>query len=393
MRWMNSVSGLPRWALVLVVFSCAARAADDPAGVGLSRGGKALHAVVIGEKATPETRALAAELASILGKMGGATFEVGVGDGGEGIALGRADEFSKLPFEAAFEGGAFHREDYLLRSHAHGLCLIGASDLAVSHAAWDLLHRLGYRQYFPGPTWEVVPEARDLKVAVDARESPDFYTRRIWYNWGFWGYNEGPYRAWCRRNRAVAGLGLSSGHAYGGIHAANRAAFEAHPEYFSLVNGERRTRGGDIKFCISNPGLRRLVVEHAVRTIRANPGLDSVSMDPSDGGHWCTCGPCLELGSVSDRVLLLANEVAKAINGLGLGDKYVGMYAYNEHSPPPSIQADPRVIVSATTAFLRGGYSFDQIVEGWQARGATMGVYDYLSVVAWDWNLPRGGES
>ena len=31
----------------------------------------------------------------------------------------------------------------------------------------------------------------------------------------------------------------------------------------------------------------------------------------------------------------------------------------------------------------------DQVVQGWQAMDATMGCYDYLSVIAWDWNLPR----
>jgi len=31
------------------------------------------------------------------------------------------------------------------------------------------------------------------------------------------------------------------------------------------------------------------------------------------------------------------------------------------------------------------------VLTGWQKQGATMGVYDYFSVVDWDWNLPRGG--
>ena len=53
------------------------------------------------------------------------------------------------------------------------------------HAVWDFLHRLGYRQFFPGETWEVVPSAPDLGLAVDARERPSFHARRIWYNWAF----------------------------------------------------------------------------------------------------------------------------------------------------------------------------------------------------------------
>ncbi len=270
------------------------------------------------------------------------------------------------------------------------LYLLGATDQAVTHATWDLLHRLGYRQFFPGETWEVVPKLDDVQIAIDKRESPSFQARRIWYNWGLWGYNDEPYRQWCQRNRAIKGFDLNSGHAYEGIIAANRAEFDKHPEYFALVQGERKLRP-DVKFCISNAELRKLVVAHAQRTFQANPQLDSISMDPSDGGNWCECEECRKVGSVSNRVVTLANDVAVGINDLKLGPKYVGMYAYNQHSAPPTIKVHPNVIPSATTAFIGGGFSFDQVVRGWQAQGARMGVYDYLSVVDWDWNLPRGG--
>jgi hypothetical protein len=366
--------------------------AHDALATELARDKQAQLPIVISESASAKVKTSAAELSELLKKISGAEFQIETGAGRRGIVLGRAADFEQLPFSQTFEGGAFHREDYVLRSDANGLYLLGSSDLAVSHAVWDLLHRLGYRQFFPGPTWEVIPSESNLTVDINVSETPDFYSRRIWYNWGTWGYNDLPYQQWCQRNRATQGFRLNSGHAYGNILSANAEQFAAHPEYFAQIDGQRRTAGGDLKFCISNPDLRKLVVEHAVSTCKANPTLDSVSMDPSDGGNWCTCDACLKMGSVSDRVLTLANDVARAINQLGLGDKYVGMYAYNEHSPPPSVQADPHVIVSVTTAFLRGGFSFDQIMNGWKERGATMGVYDYLSVVAWDWNLPRGAK-
>ncbi len=383
-----AVCGLSFW----LVWGNALAGAEPPT-VEISRQSTAALAITIGEQASPDVKKSAEQLATYLQKLSGAKFAVQIGDGSSGIIVGQPTDFTHLPFSLSFQTGPFHREDYLLRSHSQGLYLLAASDLGVSHAVWDLLYRLGYRQFFPGPTWEVIPETRDLSLAVEARQSPDFYSRRIWYNWGLWGYNNEPYQQWCIRNRATQGFQLRSGHAYGGILAANRAAFTAHPEYFAEIDGERRTEGGDLKFCISNPGLRKLVVDHAVRRVQAAPDQDSISMDPSDGGNWCTCEACRQMGSPSDRALTLANEVARAINALGLGDKYVGMYAYNEHSPPPKIEADPHVIISVTTAFLRGGFTFDQIIEGWQARGATTGVYDYLSVVAWDWNLPRGGKA
>ena len=265
--------------------------------------------------------------------------------------------------------------------------LLGASDLAVTHAVWDLLYRLGYRQFFPGRVWEVIPVQQRLSIKVDASESPAFCSRRIWYNWGTLDYNAQPYADWCAKNRHAQGFRLNSGHSYEGIIGANKAEFDKHPEYYSLVDGRRRT-GGDAKFCISNPGLRRLVVDWAVRSVKANPEVDSISLDPSDGDNWCQCEACARMGSISDRALTLANDVARAINQLGVGDKYVGMYAYNRHCPPPTIAVDPHVIISSTTAFITGGFTQEQIIDGWKAKGATIGIYDYYSVVDWDWNLP-----
>ena len=376
-----------RLPFILTLVALTALAAAEPAR--LASDGRALLPVVIGEKASASTKATAAELAGYLTKISGATFAVETGDGSRGIVLGAAADFGKLPFAVAFGAGPFEREDYVLRSAKDGVWLVGASDLGATHASWDLLHRLGYRQFFPGETWEVVPETRALEIDVDAKESPSFYARRIWYDWGMWGYNNEPYQQWCARNRAVQGFKLNSGHAYDAIIAQNHAEFEKHPEWIAQLGGKRELRG-DAKLCIGNAELRKFVVEWAVAQFKKNPAQDSISMDPSDGGGWCECDACAQLGSVSDRVVTLANEVAVAINALGLGPKYVGHYAYNFHCAPPHLRVDPHVIPSATTAFITGGFTFDQVLTGWQKQGATMGVYDYLSVVDWDWNLPRG---
>ncbi len=376
--------------LVFLALSSSRANAADPATVELAREGKALLAITVGKDAPAAVKETAAELARYLEKISGAKFQVEVGDGSRGIVVGRPADFGNLPFPQKFGDTPFDREDYVLRTRGGSVYLLGATDLACSHVVWDLLHRLGYRQFFPGEVWEVVPSTPSLSIAVDESQRPAFHARRIWYNWGLWGYNDVPYRDWCRRNRMAKGLDLNSGHAYEGIIAANRAEFDKHPEYYAEVKGKRELRP-DAKFCISNPGLRKLVADHAARQFKKNPKADSISMDPSDGGGWCECSECVKLGGVSDRVVMLANEAAQAANAQGLGAKYVGIYAYNQHAAPPKQKVHPNLIPSATTAFIGGGFSFDQVVSGWQKQGATMGVYDYLSVVDWDWNLPRGG--
>ncbi len=370
---------------LLVFYLCTAAGAAPE--LTLAVDGEPLHPVVIASESSERVKAAAETLAEMLSRITGADFGVEEGDGTTGIAVGLPGDFRKSPFADHWSHPAPpKREDYLLRTHTKGVYLIGATDLAVEHAVWDFLYRLGYRQFFPGRRWEVVPSTAEPKIALDIEESPDYHARRIWYGYGTWDYNAEPYKDWCAKNRATSGIELSTGHAYGGIIGGCREAFEEHPEYYALVGGQRDIRG-QAKLCIGNADLRRLVVAYALARFDKNREMDSISMDPSDGGGWCECEACEALGSVTDRALLLANEVAAAVNEKYPG-KLVGMYAYNYHSPPPSIKPHPRVVVSVATAFLKGGLSLDEILDGWSEKGTTLGIREYYSVNPWDRDMP-----
>jgi len=352
--------------------------------VQLAGGAKASIPVVHAKDATNRVRNAAADLATYLGRMSGAEFVTRAGDGTSGIAVGLAADFPLLGLGQTLEVTKIaDREAYILRSHKDGLYVIGATEQAVEHAVWDVLGRLGYRQFFPGRTWEVIPHKQTLEIAIDATERPDYLNRRIWYGFGTWDYNARPYAQWCQRNRTASGFVLNISHAYESVIRRNKASFDQHPEFLGLLNGERKSS----KLCIGNPDLRELVAKHAIRYFEDAPDRDSISMDPSDGGDWCECDRCAALGSVSDRALTLANQVAQAVESK-FKNKYVGMYAYNYHSPPPSIRVHPNVIISIATAFIKGGYSLDELIAGWSKQGATIGMREYYAVFPWDHDLP-----
>jgi hypothetical protein len=376
--------------LAVALFAGYSPSAEIPAVI-LANEGKALFPILLSEHASAATRESARILADYLQRISGAKFELQTGDGKRGIAVGRAEDFPALGLKVPWDGKDItRREDYLLRSRAEGLLLIGASDLAVSHAVWDLLYRLGYRQFFPGKNWEVIPKSASLRIAVDTHQHPAYHARRIWYGFGAAPWAKEAYAAWCERNRATSGIVLNTGHAYDGILARNKAEFARHPEYLGLVDGVRKST----KFCISNPGLRQLVVKDALDQLARDPELDSVSVDPSDGLGWCECDQCKAMGSISDRALTLANEVASGVAGK-YANCFVGMYAYSGHSPPPSIKGHPRVVISVATGFIRGGFSVDQLLDGWSRKVSTLGIREYLSVNTWDRDLPgaaRGGD-
>lgn len=205
--------------------------AATPVKIAMAENGKALIPIVISDNASALTKANANKLADYLGKIAGAKFPVETGNGTRGIILGLASDFPALKLASTFNStDILKREEYLMRSHAEGLYVLGASDLAVQHGMWDLLARLGYRQFFPGKHWEVVPYLQRMEIAVDTIEKPDYHSRRIWYGYGAWDYAKEPYRDWCEKNRALQGVNLSTGHAYDGIVKALKKEFVNHNE-------------------------------------------------------------------------------------------------------------------------------------------------------------------
>lgn len=341
--------------------------------------------VVVAADAPYGMRETAAALAAKLGQIFSRPFPVVDTVEGPAIRLRVAD--------GGAAPGALDREDYTIRTGESGIALTGATPLAVQHAVWDLLHRIGYRQYFPGPVWEIVPRLESLALDLDLAESPDYASRRIWYGFGLWDHNREAYRDWVAKNRMEGGFSLNTGHAYGRLIRSHQAEFDAHPEYYALVDGKRHVHP-EAKLCIAHAGVQEAAIAYALEFFAKNPDADSVSVDPSDGGQWCECGPCARIGPPNDRATLLANRVAEAVTAKLGKNRYVGMYAYNYHSEPPSLAVHPNVIVSAATGFIKGGLDIDEIVAGWAARGATIGIREYYSVSTWDRDLPgaaRGG--
>jgi hypothetical protein len=126
--------------------------------IQLARDGRALLPIHVPNGSDGiQLRPLAATLASYLQRISGAEFK---------IQERRDSPAIHLAIDPGLGASAQWRERYQIRSSRQGLSIVGASALAVQHAAWDLLHRLGWRQYFPGPHWEIVPNRPTIERAT-----------------------------------------------------------------------------------------------------------------------------------------------------------------------------------------------------------------------------------
>ncbi len=273
-------------------------------------------------------------------------------------------------------------EGFLIAPTGDRLWMIGNSELAVRHSVFTLLEHLGCRFFFPDPVWTVVPRKRDLSVATRLKKQPAFAHRLIWYEWG--APNEtlrSDYENWMKRNRQYGHFPFNTGHAY--EQYIPHSWFDKRPDWFALVSGQRRPT----QLCVTNQEVQRIVTEKALEIFRSRPETHMVSVEPNDGGGYCECPHCQQLGSITGQPFYLANVVAKAVRE-EFPDKWVGLLAYAYHSDPPSFPIEPGVYVQVTTGFRYTDLSFAEQVRSFQKLGAQVGVYDYLSVYPWDFDLP-----
>ena len=361
----------------------------DASEVVMARDGQALLPVVVSEEAGEKVQEAARTLADYLGRISGGTFEVTEGDGTQGIAVGLFDDFPDVGVVELFDSQDPTRsEDYLLRSHAGGVLVVGATENAVRHAVWGLLYRQGHRQFFPSETWEVVPRSATLTVDVDEHVRPSYPWASMFHSMATFrdDQNREIFR-WMECNGMHNSRDWSFGHVYQELLREYPEVFEQHPEYLALTDGKR----SGSKFCISNSGIRELFVQRSLKWLKEHPEAVVVSAEPSDGGGWCECDACARLGSPSDQAVILANQVAEAVESAYPDTtKYVGLLSYSFHSPPPEmVKTHPRLLIGFTQGFFHGELIGMDLVDAWIERDVKQfGIYDYFNVYQWSHDMP-----
>jgi hypothetical protein len=179
---------------------------------------------------------------------------------------------------------------------------------------------------------------------------------------------------WLRRQKVGSSLELTQGHAWYRIVPEDRY-YEDHPEYFALVNGVRGTRGGRLghehQLCTSNPEVRQLFVDEAVRFFEANPKMKAFSIAPNDGNGHCECDRCRALDVetlpsgqplLTDRLFDFYNAVARGV-ALRAPGRVLTTYAYQQAAP-----ASPRLSIEANL-YVLDVYNFTSTLlrqPGWK---------------------------
>jgi hypothetical protein len=310
---------------------------------------------------------------------------------GSGIYIARVG--SGQPLKPSAKLLAAGTEGFSINADEKTVQLLANSYLAVGHGIFTYLDFLGYRYYFANPDWYIIPSKPVLFRKWNIVSSPSFYHRRIWYGYGTGSkIADADYQFWFLANRQGGTINAYFGHSYGNIIAYNRDTFLLHPEWFYPATEKGKLPTGDPKFDMSREDLIQFLIRYTEREIEKSlkdktERYKMISMAPSDGPGTCNSPACQQLGTITDRVYYLVNRVARAIQ-----KKYpstlIGCMAYGEYSPPPTKKVEPNVFVGVTTAFNNSTFTIDQLIDEWRKKGAMVGIYDYFSWYAWDFDVP-----
>jgi len=286
-------------------------------------------------------------------------------------------------------------EGVTIKANRNYVVIIGNSQMAVQHGMFLYLEKLGYRFYFPNPDWYIVPKQLDLYNPFSYTGRPSFDQRRIWYGYGTVGSKtaDSNYRFWFKANRLGGSMNAVIGHSYDDIVSRNKETFKEHPEWL-YPQPAKGTLPDNPKFDLANPALVQFIIADVLKRLEQaklkGAPLSMVTLAPSDGIGTCNTPACRELGSVTDRVYSLINRVAKEVR-----QKYpftwVSGMSYSEYAAPPTKKLEYNTFVSIATAFNNSKYSTDQLISEWSKKAGKVGIYDYLGLYVWDFDLPGQG--
>jgi len=326
---------------VLVGIVGAARA--EGGDITLAEGGKSDYTIVLSEEASPSEKHAAQELQRILSEISGASLPIII-EGGKSprrmIVLGEGETLRSLGVRIDFDD--LGKEGFAIKTSGAHLVIAGGRLRGTMYGVYTFLEDiLGCRWYTSKASY--IPKKRTIILPpLDIVEKPDFEYREPFYADAF-----DP--DWAARNRVnsnSARLDEARGgkiayhhfvHTFGQLVPASEY-FKDHPEYYSLLDGQRKVEGGQL--CLTNPDVLRIATETVFRWIEERPDATIFSVSQNDWYGSCQCDACkavdAEEGSPSGALLRFVNAIAAEVSKK-YPDKLIDTLAYQYTEKPPKV--------------------------------------------------------
>ncbi|MCC6423603.1 MAG: DUF4838 domain-containing protein [Phycisphaerales bacterium] len=245
---------------------------------------------------------------------------------------------------------------------------------------------LGCRWYAPKDRH--IPRHNNITIDdLDIVSTPDFEYRHTYYTPAFdsaWGN-------WLRRTIPPYDNRV---HTFCLMVPEDRY-LKDHPEYFSLINGERK--GGQYvgQLCLTNPEVLRICREEVLKWVEQNPGAKIFSVSQNDNSRSCECDRCKaidrEEGSPSGTLLRFVNAIADEVAGKH-PDVWIDTLAYMHTEKPPQItRPKPNVRIRLCPIYVCQYHPYEvcddpatkafmENLSGWSKLTSNIDIWHYSSV-------------
>ncbi|MFQ6097545.1 MAG: DUF4838 domain-containing protein, partial [Armatimonadota bacterium] len=333
----------------LVLMQAASAALYDPVPgpfVTIAADGRPQAQIVTPAEPTYLEQFAAAELQGYLAKMSGARLPI-VKEGQPADlpysffvgATRRATQTGVRPNERRMG-----RDGFRLRSIPAGLIILGRNDLGTVFGVYELLERyFDVRWFMPGEIGECVPRRDTLRIGrINLVFKPSFRVR--WVGTGEWPLRQ-RMNAYVKAGDRNVGVRWKWHFHTFRILIPPEKYYGEHPEYFALVNGQRKvteskTHGNQL--CTSNPDVIKEVAKNLIAVLDEDPDIEIITLSPNDGGGFCECEDCRALdepdrdwfAKYSRRLAIFNNEVARIVKHKH-PDVLIKVGAYAMYARPP----------------------------------------------------------
>jgi len=366
----------------------------------IADGGLSGYQIVVSQSASLSERHAANELQMFLERITGARLPIVTDDrpiGAHEIILGDNAHLRELGAQVDFAD--LGNEGFVIRTLSPHLIIAGGALRGTMYGVYAFLEEhLGCRWFTS--TASYIPKIARLAIGeIDDRQRPALEYREPYF---FDARNAD----WSARNRVNGAMGELDDERggqvayYPFVHSFFALIppdefFETHPEWFSLVDGERTLVGRfkRTQLCLTNEEMIQQAIKTVKQWIADHPEASIISISQNDGpGGWCECENCAALeasegGAHSAPIIYFVNRIAEAI-AEEHPDIAIDTLAYSYSRPAPKdLKPLPNVIIRLTTGACASHTIDDEqcdknadlrkAIEDWFRLTDRMYIWDY----------------
>jgi hypothetical protein len=382
------------WRLQALTFALAFSASSALADSTIASNGKSRFVIVQQAGATAPEQHAAAELKLHLEAVTGAKFQVQTNLTAaprRAVIVGQGAVATKYFPEVDLD--KFGPEEFVMRTKGDRLLLAGGRPRGTVYAVNRFLQeQCGVRWW---TSWATnIPRRATLRVPdLNVRGKPAFEYRAPFWYCGFdplWKTRNGANGEQNPIPRELGGCITYKGfcHTFYPLVPPEKH-FAEHPEWFSLVRGQRTTNKAQL--CLSNPMLRDFVVGRMKEWLREAPDAQIISVTQNDWYGACECAGCKAIDdaeeSKSGSMIAFVNYVAEKIEP-EFPNVAVDTFAYQyTRKPPKMLKPRPNVIVRLCSIECNfrepldheSNAKFLADIEGWSKICNRLYIWDYTT--------------